>query len=124
MKTILLSYLYNPYLGKTLILKEKAIRLAKKRNEALEEYTIETNEDDDGNEECEEENPFHLGFGAIDSDTDEAADIDPNIKEQTVAAKEKSQMQIEDDDTKQETTDTTGRTVIYDIFAIYFWKKS
>ena len=122
MKTILSSYLYNPYLGKTLTLKEKAIRLAKKRNESLEEDMIETNKEDKGNEECEEENPFYLGFGAIDSDANESSDIDSNIKEQKVAAKEISQMHIEDDDTKQETTDTTGRSIIYDIYAMYFWK--
>ena len=49
---------------------------------------IETNEEDGGNEECEEENPFHSGFGAIHSDTDEGTDIDFNIKEQTAATEE------------------------------------
>ena len=82
---------------------------------------IETNEE---KEECEEENPFDLGFGAIDSDADETDDIDSNIKEQTVSARDISQMQIEDDDTKQEIPDTTGRSIIYDIFSIHFWKKS
>ena len=117
MKTILLSHLYNPYLGKTLILKEKAIRLAKKQNEALEEDMIETHEE---NEECGEENPFHLEFGAIHSDTDETADIDSNINGQAVATKKIPQLQIEDADNKQETPDTTGRYIIYDIFSIYF----
>ena len=83
---------------------------------------IESNEEDGGNEECEEENPFHSGFGAIHSDTDDATDIDSNIKEQTAAAKESSQTHREDYDTKQETANTTGRFIILDIFAIYLGK--
>ena len=103
---------YIPYSGKTLILKEKAIRVVKRRNKALEKNLIKTNEEDEGNEECEEEHPFYPGFGAIHSDTDEPADVDSNIKEQTVAAKEKAQKQQDDCDTKQEMSDTIGRSVI------------
>ena len=70
---------------------------------------IETNEEDERKEECEEEYPFSPGFGAIHSDTDEPTDIHSNDKEQTVAAKENAPKQQEEYDTKQEMTDTTGR---------------
>ena len=73
---------------------------------------IETNKDDGGSEECEEENPFHSGFGAIHSDTDEATDIDSNFKVQTAAAKEGSEKHQEDYNTKEETANITGRFII------------
>ena len=72
----------------------------------------ETNKEDVGSEECEEENPFHSGFGAIHSDTDETTDIDSKIKERTAAAKERSQKYQEDYDNKQETANITGRSII------------
>ena len=92
-------------------MKEKAIRIARKRNEALVEDMIETNEFEDRNAKSEEEYPFSSGFGELHSDTDEASDVDSNDKEQTIVANENAKMQPEDYDTKQETSDTTGRSI-------------
>ena len=73
---------------------------------------MKINEEDEGNEEYEEENSFLSGFGAIHSDTDESSEIDSNIKEQTIVAKESVKKQQEDCDNKQESNDNTGRSII------------
>ena len=73
---------------------------------------IETNELEEMNAVSKEETPFLSGFGEMHSDTDEAADIDSNDEEQTTVAIENAKIQPEDYDTKQETADITGRSII------------
>ena len=73
---------------------------------------VETNEMQERNEESEEENQFPSGFGGIDLDTDSTAHIDSNINDQRIIAKENAKKQQKDNDTKQEMTDTTGRSII------------
>ena len=67
------------------------------------------NEEEEENEDSEEENSFLSGFGELHSDTDEPANIDSNIKEQKIVAKENAKTPQEDYDTKE---DTTGRFII------------
>ena len=49
---------------------------------------IETNEFEDRNAESGEEDPFSSEFGELHSDTDDPIDIDSNVKEQMIVAKE------------------------------------
>ena len=95
-------------LGKTLILKEKAIRIAKQQNEALKECITESNEMDEENAESEEENPFPSGFGGLCSDTDDPAEIDSNTEEQKIIAKESTRKQKQDNTNNEEISKITG----------------
>ena len=100
-------------LGKTLILKEKAIRIAKQRNEALGEYGIESNEMEEGNAESEEECPFPSGFGGLYLDTDDPADIDSNTEEQKIIAKESAKKPKQDNANNEEISNIKGKYIIH-----------
>ena len=104
--------MHVPYLGKTLTQKEKAIRIAKKRNQALEEDMIETNEVDEGNDEIEEDNLFSSGFGGMNSDTDDSTELVPIIEDQKTITKENDKKKIEYKHTKKQTSYHPGWIII------------
>ena len=109
-------------LGKTLILKEKAIRIAKQRNEALKEYLTESNEMEEDNAENEEENPFPSGFGGLWLDTDDPAEIDSNIEEQKIIAKESTRKQKEDNANNEEISNVKGIYITHEFIKKHFQK--
>ena len=119
-----ISYQCISCLGKTLILKEKAIRLAKQRHEAMEEYISESNELKQGNAESKEENLFLSGFGEIHSDTDDYIDIDSNTEEQSIITKESAIKQKQNYATDDETHNIKGKVIIHEFIEKYFKKIS
>ena len=100
-------------LGKTLILKEKAIRIAKQQNEALKECITESNEMEEENAESEEENPFPSGFGGLRSDRDDPTEIDSNTEEQKIIAKESTRKQKQDNANNEEMSNIEGKYIIH-----------
>ena len=107
-------------LGKTLILKEKAIRIAKQQNEALKEYVTESNEMEEETTENEEENPFPSGCGGLWLDTDDPAEIDSNTEEHKIIAKESTRKQKQDNANNEEMSNSKGISITHEFIESHF----
>ena len=101
----------NFILGKTLILKEKAIRIARQQNEALKEEVV-NNGNNESDAETADGNHFFSGFGGLFQDTDDSTDADADNEKRNFD-EEYAMKHKRERNTREETSKTEGMYFIY-----------
>ena len=105
------------FVGKTLILKEKSIRVAKKQEEARKEGAVENKENKEVDAETEEENQFFSGFGELFLDGDDPTEVDPSNERRNDDEDSVEEYKGEAD-AKVNTNKTEGRYFIKELWDI------